>query len=253
VIARLTARLADRAGLPLLGLALVIGVWHGAIAWFALPPFILPTLPSILARMATDIVPLGAAVAMTLFEAFSGFALGTALGISFAVLFVLVPRLGAVAVPILVAINSVPTVAYSPLALLWFGIGPVSKIVMVALVVGFTLLLNTLHGLKRADPAAIALLRSFGAGSWGVMLKLRLPGALPAIANGLRVGVVRSMIIAIVTEMLGAYRGIGWMIYEGTQTMDFLRVWAAVAVGSLASMAFYGAIGWLDRRFVWWR
>jgi NitT/TauT family transport system permease protein len=43
------------------------------------------------------------------------------------------------------------------------------------------------------------------------------------------------------------------MIYEGTQQMDFLRVWAAVAVGSLASMAFYGAISWLDRRFVWWR
>ncbi len=85
------------------------------------------------------------------------------------------------------------------------------------------------------------------------MRRLRLPSALPSIANGLRVGVVRSMIIAIVTEMLGAYRGIGWMIYEGTQQMDFLRVWAAVAVGSCASMAFYGLVSWLDRRFVWWR
>jgi NitT/TauT family transport system permease protein len=247
------ARLAAQCGLPLLGFTLVVALWHGAIVWFALPPFILPTLPSILARMASDVLPLGAAVGVTLFEAFVGFALGSAIGVALAVTFVLLPRLEAVAVPVLVAINSVPTVAYSPLALLWFGIGPGSKIVMVALVVGFTLLLNTLHGLKRADPAAIALLRSFGAGSAGIMLKLRLPGALPAIANGLRVGVVRSMIIAIVTEMLGAYRGIGWMIYEGTQTMDFLQVWAAVAVGSLASMGFYGAIAWLDRRFVWWR
>ncbi len=247
------ARAAPIWGLPLLGLALVVVVWHGAIAWFALPPFILPSMPSIVARMASDAGPLGAAVAVTLFEAFGGFVLGTAIGVSVAILFVLLPRLDATALPILVAINSVPTVAYSPLALLWFGIGPTSKIVMVALVVGFTLLLNTLHGLKRADPAAIALLRSFGAGPWGIMRRLRLPGALPAIANGLRVGVVRSMIIAIVTEMLGAYRGIGWMIYEGTQTMDFLQVWAAVAVGSLASMAFYGAISWLDRRFIWWR
>jgi NitT/TauT family transport system permease protein len=247
------ARLAAQAGLPLLGFALVVALWHGAIAWFALPPYILPSMPSIFARMASDALPLGAAVGMTLLEALGGFALGAVLGIACAILFVLLPRLEAVALPILVAINSVPTVAYSPLALLWFGIGPVSKIVMVMLVVGFALLLNALHGLKRADPAAIALLRSFGAGPWGVMLTLRLPGALPAIANGLRVGVVRSMIIAIVTEMLGAYRGIGWLIYQGTQTMDFLQVWAAVAVGSLASMAFYGAIGWLDRRFVWWK
>lgn len=239
--------------LPVLGAALVIALWHGAIAWFKLPPFILPTLPSILARMIADADLLAAAVGVTLFEAFSGYLVGAALGIGLAVLFVLVPRLEGALVPPLVAVNSVPTVAYAPLALLWFGIGPLSKIVVVALVVSFTLLLNTLHGLKRTDPAAIALLRSFGAGRWRVMTTLRLPGALPAIANGLRVAVVRSMIIAIVTEMLGAYRGIGWMIYEGTQQMDFLRVWAAVGVGSLASMAFYGAVSWLDRRFVWWR
>lgn len=239
--------------LPLLGAALVIALWHGAIAWFKLPPFILPSLPSILARMVTDAPLLGAAIGVTLFEAVTGYLCGAAFGIALAVLFVLVPRLEGALVPPLVAINSVPTVAYAPLALLWFGIGPLSKIVVVTLVVSFTLLLNTLHGLKRADPAAIALLRSFGATRWGVMRKLRLPGALPSIANGLRVAVVRSMIIAIVTEMLGAYRGIGWMIYEGTQQMDFLRVWAAVGVGSLASMAFYGVVSWLDRRFVWWR
>lgn len=239
--------------MPLLGFALVAAIWHGAIAWFALPPYILPSMPSILARLVGDALPLSAAMGVTLAEALAGFVLGSALGISFAMLFVLLPRLEDGALPILVAINSVPTVAYSPLALLWFGVGPMSKIVMVTVVVGFTLMLNTLHGLKRTDPAAIALLRSFGAGPWRVMRTLRLPGALPAIANGLRVGVVRSMIIAIVTEMLGAYRGIGWMIYEGTQTMDFLRVWAAVAVGSLASMACYAAVGWLDRRFVWWR
>ncbi|MBV8169367.1 MAG: ABC transporter permease subunit [Alphaproteobacteria bacterium] len=239
--------------LPLAGAALVIVLWHGAIAAFKLPPFILPSLPSILARMAADADLLVAAIGVTLFEAVAGYLAGAALGIALAVQVVLMPRLEGALVPPLVAVNSVPTVAYAPLALLWFGIGPLSKIVVVAVVVSFTLLLNTLHGLKRADPAAIALLRSFGAGRWRVMTTLRFPGALPAIANGLRVAVVRSMIIAIVTEMLGAYRGIGWMIYEGTQQMDFLRVWAAVGVGSLASMAFYGLVSWLDRRFVWWR
>ena len=62
-----------------------------------------------------------------------------------------------------------------------------------------------------------------------------------------------AMIVAIVSEMLGAYRGIGWIIYESTQQVDFLRVWAAVFVAALASMTLYGILVWIDRRLVWWK
>ena len=131
--------------------------------------------------------------------------------------------------------------------------GPASKIAMVALAVGFTVFVNALEGLKSLDPAACNLLRGFGAKPLRLAWMLRLPAALPAIATGLRVAVVRSMIVAIVSEMLGAYDGLGRVIYEATQQIDFLRVWAAVALAAMASMSAYGLVVLADRRLVWWR
>jgi NitT/TauT family transport system permease protein len=144
-------------------------------------------------------------------------------------------------------------VAYTPLALIWLGIGSASKVAMVILAVGFVVLLNMLHGLKKPEDGALNLMRSFGAGPLKVMWTLRLPAAMPSLVNGLRVGIVRAMIVAIVTEMLGAYQGIGWIIFQATQQVSFPQVWAAIAVSSVASMILYGLLLWIDRKLVWWK
>lgn len=237
----------------LAGALLIFALWEGAILVFKLPPFVLPRLGAILERMLREHAVLLGGLLMTCGEALGGFAIGGVLGIALAMLLAAMPRLERAVMPLLVGINSVPVVAYAPLALIWFGMGPASKTAMASLAVGFAVLLNALQGLKATDPAAIGLLRSFGAGPLAVLVKLRLPMAMPAVVNGLRVGIVRAMIVAIVSEMLGAYRGLGWIIYESTQQIDFLRVWAAVAAASLASLALYGALVVIDRRLVWWR
>jgi NitT/TauT family transport system permease protein len=120
-------------------------------------------------------------------------------------------------------------------------------------VAGFTVFVAALAGLERVDPAAVGLLRSFGAGRFWVLWRLRLPAALPLIVAGMRVATVRSVIVAIVTEMLGAYRGLGWTIYQGVLQIDFLRVWAAIVVASVVSLALFGAVGAAGRRVVFWR
>jgi NitT/TauT family transport system permease protein len=237
----------------LLGAALLFGAWEAAVRLFAVPEYILPPVSGILATTVEHRVALAQAAAMTLFEAVSGFVIGSAIGVLLAVLLVLTPPARRMLLPLLVAVNSVPVVAYAPLALLWFGAGPLSKVVMVAFVVGFTVFLNALDGLERVDPAAVNLMRSFGAGRFGVLLRLRLPSALPAIATGMRVSTVRAMIVAIVTEMLGARIGLGWTIYEAVLQIDFLRVWAAILVASVASLALFGLVSWGERRLVFWR
>ena len=83
-------------------------------------------------------------------------------------------------------------IAYGPLAIIWFGIGVVSKIVLITVVVSYPVLLNTLAGLRGSDAGAIALLRSFGASDVQIMRRLRLPGALPSILSGLQVAVVHA-------------------------------------------------------------
>ncbi|MCW5230618.1 ABC transporter permease [Verminephrobacter eiseniae] len=237
----------------LLSIAVLLAVWQGAIVLLRIPPFVLPSLGAIVQHAFADTGRLMAALLVTLGEALGGYALGSMLGLSLAVALLLVAPLERVVMPLAVALNAVPTVAYAPLFLIWFGLGAASKIALVALAVGFTMLVNALHGLKQTDSAAVDLMRSFGAGRLKIVWRLRLPVALPSVVTALRISVPRSVIVAIVGEMLGAYAGLGRMIYESTQQVDLLSVWSAVLVASAASMVFYGLLVWIDQKLVWWR
>ena len=240
--------------LPLVvSLVLLLGIWEAAVWYFDVQVFVLPSPLAIAGGVIDKWAVLQKAVLATLNEALTGFALGIAIGLILAMILVLVPPLETALMPVLVAINCVPVVAYTPLALIWLGIGPASKIAMVVIAVSFVILLNALQGLKRPEDAAVNLLRSFGASPLRIMWILRLPSAMPSLVNGMRVGIVRAMIIAIVSEMLGAYRGIGWIIFQATQQVNFLQVWAAIAVSSAASMILYLLLVWVDRKVVWWK
>jgi NitT/TauT family transport system permease protein len=195
---------------------------------------------------------LGWDTAVTVFESLSGYVLGSIVGLALAVAFVTIPRLEHVVLPFYVTVNSVPMIAYGPLAIIWLGIGSSSKIVLVAIAVSYTVLINALAGLRSCDPGAIALLRSFGATRRDILVKLRLPAALPAIFSGLRVAVVHAMILAVVLEMLGANAGLGWAVYKSTQMMSFVEAWAAVAASVVVSLVVYLAVSWAARRYVWW-
>jgi len=146
----------------------------------------------------------------------------------------------------------VPAVAFAPVIILWFGIGMTSKIVLVAFITCFIALQNLLQGLRQVDPLAVNVFRSFGAGEWKIFWSLRLPAALPYLFTALRIGSIRSVIIAIVAEMLGAYRGVGWVIFETTASMDYLRLWAAVIGASAAGVLFFVLVSSIERRLVWW-
>ena len=241
------------ASLSVAGPLAVLLLWEALVRALEVPVYVLPAPSAILLKIESDAALMLTGLAYTLMEAVVGYAIGSAVALVVAMAFVLFPRVERYALPGLVALNSVPVVAFAPVALLWFGSGPASKIAMVTMAVGFAVFVNAHQGLRSVDEAAANLLRSFGAGPLRQMALLRVPAALPAIMNGLRVGVVRSMIIAIVAEMLGAFKGLGFTIFESTQQVDFLRAWAAIAVASAVSMTWYGIVNWIDRRFVFWR
>jgi NitT/TauT family transport system permease protein len=237
----------------LLGAALLFGGWEVFVWALALPQWILPPPSGILATTWTARAALLPAAAMTAYEALAGYAIGAVLGLGLAMILALATPLRAILLPMVVAVNSVPVAAYAPLALLWFGTGALSKIIMVAFIVGFTVFLNALDGLTRVDPAAVSLLRSFGAGRLRVLWTLRLPSALPSIATGLRISTVRAMIVTLVTEMLGSQLGLGWTIFQAVLLIDFLQVWAAILVASIISLVFFGVVSAIERRVVFWR
>ena len=234
-------------------LAILLLVWQFGTALLEIPTYILPRPAEIVATAITKSGLLGDALYVTLVEAVAGFLIGAAAGILLAVLMMLAPPVEAVLMPVAIVINAVPSVAFVPLVLLWFGLGMASKIAIGALAVVFVVLLNLLAELKRPEVEAINLMRSFGAGPLGILFRLRFPAAMPQLVTGLRVGLARSTIAVIVAEMMGAYSGIGQVIYQATGQVDYLTVWAAVFVAMLGSLALYGVLVAIDRKLVWWR
>lgn len=235
------------------GAVLLAAIWELSARGFKLPAYVLPPVSSIVSGMVQDASVLAQAARLTGLEALAGYALGCLIGMGAAIAASLIPSARGVIVPFATAINSVPVVAYSPLVLLWFGVGIASKVVMVAVAVSFTVFLSTIAGLDRVDRRSVDLIRSFGASRLAVLWRLRLPTALPLIIAGMRVSTVRSVIVAIVTEMLGAYGGLGWVIYQAVLQIDFVQVWGAIIVASFISLLFFGGISLLERRYVFWK
>lgn len=233
------------------GIVFLVG-WEIIVRALALPNFVLPSPSEIVAAAARDPAALLHDALTTFGEAMGGYIAGTILGLLLAVIFVGVPFLERVAMPLYVTINSVPTIAYGPLAIIWLGVGSASKVLLIAVAVSYTILINTLAGLRSCDPGAVALLRSFGAGRVTILRKLRVPAALPQVCSGLRIAVVHSMILAVVLEMLGARAGLGWSVFKSTQMMGFVEAWTAVVATVLVSLMVYSAVTWTTRRLVWW-
>ena len=235
------------------GIIALLLLWEAITRGLALPAYTLPAPSAIISGVWSDRAILAPAAVTTGLEAILGYLLGGAIGVTLAALLTVVAPLRSLVLPTATAINAVPVVAWSPVVLLWFGLGIRSKIVMVALAVGFTVFLSALSGFDRVDRRAADLLRSFGAGRAAILWRLRLPAALPLIAAGLRVATVRSVIVAIVTEMLGAYSGLGWVVYQAVVQIDFVQVWGAVFVASVGSLVFFGVISAVEKKVIFWK
>lgn len=237
---------------PVLAGILMLALWEFVVWWFALPNFVLPRPGEILVVASEAPYDLLEDATTTLMEALGGYVLGSMAGLLLAILFVTITPLERLFLPLYVTINSVPMVAYGPLAIIWFGIGSSSKVVLITIAVSYTVLINALAGLKSCDPGTEALLRTYGANRRTILFKLRIPAAMPWIFSGLRVAVVHSMILAVVLEMLGANSGLGWNIYKSTQMMDFVQTWVAVAASVIMSLIIYSTVTWIGRRAIWW-
>lgn len=237
----------------ILGAVLLVALWEGVARGFQLPAYTLPAISQIFGSIWDMRTVLLRAAGVTVTEALVGYALGALIGIGGAIWVTMVPRVRGAVLPAATAFNSVPVIAWSPLVLLWFGMGMSSKYVMVALAIAFTLFLSTLSGLDRVDRRNVDLMRSFGASRLAILWRLRLPTALPLMFAGLRVATARSVLIAVVTEMLGAQAGLGLLIYQAVVQVDFVQVWAAVFVASAASLLFFGIVSFIERRTVFWK
>jgi NitT/TauT family transport system permease protein len=231
-----------------------IVLWELVVRIFNIERFLLPAPTAIAAAFADNADELIGAGMTTLFEAVGGFAIGLAAGLVVAFVTARFAFARSALMPFAIAANAIPIVAFAPISNSWFGIiSPLSKMMIVALLVFFPVMINTVRGLMSADPAALELMRSYATSDWTVVRKVRIPAALPYFFTALKVAATLSLIGAIVGEYFGGTTdALGRIIVENAAFLRFSTAWAAIIIAAVLGIAFYLIIIGLERIVMPW-
>jgi NitT/TauT family transport system permease protein len=233
--------------------ALGIALWEAAVWALAIEFYLLPAPHEIVGSLRERLPLLLEASLYTFGEAVAGYAIGCGLGIVGAMLASRSPAAAEVLLPYAIASASVPIVALAPLAIVWFGIGPGSKIAIAALMTGFPTFVGTVRGLSSVDPRSLELMRSCAATEWQVFWKLRLPTAAPFVFTALRACTTLAMIGAVVSEFFGGpMKSLGVYIKSTASLFQTRQAWAAILVTCVLGLAFYGVVALAERLAVPW-
>jgi NitT/TauT family transport system permease protein len=232
----------------------VVAAWEGGIALFHVQQFLLPRPSDIVQAFWTDRHTLWPAGWYTFKEALGGFAIGSTLGIVAATFVGRFKTLGTAFMPVAIAANAVPIIAFAPIFGVWFNpISAASKMAIAAVLCFLPVMVNTLRGLQSASPRQIELMRSYAASEREIWRRVRVPTALPFVFTALKVASVLAMIGAIVGEYFGgAFTALGVIINSEAQIFHFVTAWAGILLASLLGLALYGAVVLTERLVVRW-
>ena len=211
-------------------------------------------LPAALLRVARgeDMPALPGHLWVTLQEIAAAYALAVAGGIWLGFLLGLRPMLGRIYEPILGALYAIPSVVWYPSLMLFFGLGPASKIAFGFLLGFFPIVLSVLAGVRQVDRHLITVATSMGAGPWAMFRKVVLPGMASTLVSGLRAGLALSVVGVLVGEVLGARAGVGYIlnyVYGLLRTPEYVAL--VVIVGAIV-LVIDGVAGMLETRAKRW-
>jgi NitT/TauT family transport system permease protein len=229
-------------------------LWELVVQLFRIQGFLLPAPSLIIQTFIENYAALLDRGWYTFQEALWGYVLGCCLGILVGLIVARFPSISSALVPIAIGVNAVPIIALSPLVRVWLGIGQPSKVVIVAIMCFFPILISTVRGLLSASPAALELMRSYATSEFEVFRKLRLPNAMPFIFTGLKVCTSLSMIGAVISEFYGGLmnRSLGIYIANEASQIRFRNSWSGILVASAFGIVFYMVVSLIERFVLPW-
>ena len=198
--------------------------------------------------------PLLPSAIATLQEAVQGLAIGTVGGVAVAFASARWLTARGILLPLAVAANAVPIIAFAPLLNNWFGLlNPLSKALMAAVLVFFPVMANVTRGLVQVEPGAVELMRSYAASEWTILRKVRIPNALPYFFTAMKIAATLSLIGAIVGEYFGGANSVlGRLIVNSASALKFDVTWAAILFGAATGILFYLVIVLIERLVIPW-
>ncbi len=234
------------AGIAVLAHALAILAWQLIVDLGKVPPFILPSPLATLATLGRPNYDWWTNTAVTAVEIIGGFTLATILGVLLAMLFTW-SRLGlALLMPLLITFNMIPKVALGPLVIVWMSYGIVTNIVIAFAIAFFPILLTTLRGLRETEPELLELVAALRATRWQIFTRIQLPGSLPYLFSGMKVGAVLAVAGAIVGEFIGSEAGLGYLMLQVQVRLDTAGMMMAVLLISAIGILLYGLVAALE-------
>lgn len=239
---------------PVSGFILLLALlWEAAARLLELPHYIVPRLSGVLVSIWETKTLLLRHSVYTLQEALLGLSISVVLGVALAVFMEHSNLMKRVSYPLVVASQTIPIVALSPIMVMWFGYDIWSKVAIVILFTIFPITVTTMDGFRQTDGKTLELMRTMGANKRQIFWKLKVPSALPSFFSGLKVAATFSISGATIGEWLGADSGLGMYTKRASSMMRAEAVFAGVIILSLLGMLMFLAAGWLERRIITWR
>ncbi|MEU6477795.1 ABC transporter permease [Streptomyces sp. NPDC047017] len=240
-------------------LVAVLGLWEALSRTEAIDPFNFSMPSRIWDQIWTWIShgtaqgSLGEQIWYTLYEALLGWAVGVVAGVVLGIALGRVPFLADVLGPYIKVLNSLPRIVLAPIFVIWFGLGPVSKIASAVVLVFFPVFFNAFQGAREVDRDLVSNARILGASDRRVTFQVVIPSATSWIFTSLHVSFGFALIGAVVGEYIGATKGIGLLVAQSQGTFNAAGVYAAMVILAAVALVAEGLLTFAERRIFRWK
>jgi NitT/TauT family transport system permease protein len=231
---------------------IIIGGAEFLITLFEVPQYILPKPSQIAAALVSEWKFLWPHLLVTLYELIVGFAIGASIGFLLAAVITQFPFVEKIVTPYILLLVTTPMLALVPLLILRLGFGSEPRIIAVALASGPMVMINSATGFRRVDLAKIALARSFGASTFQIFTKIRIPMAMPMIIVGLMVGSIFGLLTTVGAEMVGGAEGLGNRLNYYSSMIRMPQFFAVITLLATIGISIYIFFFWVGKRWASW-
>ena len=231
---------------------IIVGGTEVLLTLFKVPHYVLPKPSQIVVALITEWKFIWPHLLITLYELLVGFAIGGSIGFLLAAIITQFPFVEKVVTPYILLLVTTPMLALVPLLILRFGFGSEPRIIAVALASGPMVMINAATGFRRVDLAKIALARSFGASTFQIFTKIRIPMAMPMIIVGLMVGSIFGLLTTIGAEMVGGAEGLGNRLTYYSALIRMPQFFAIILILAILGISIYVFFFWLGKKWASW-
>jgi len=238
--------------LPVLAILILLGIWELYVTLSGVDSLVLPSPHAVLSALIDDRGTLWDNLKPTAAEILCGIALAALIGVLSAVLLHFSGMARRALYPPLVASQAIPIVILAPLLVVWLGFGLLPKLIVIALVCFFPIVVTTLSGLQAVDPDLIKLLRTFDSSRRQTFWRVELPSALPGLFAGAKLAAVLSVVGAVFAEQAGSSSGLGNLLEVTVANLETAEAFATVFVLAAFAILLFALLTLAERRALPW-